>query len=162
MITLSRIMHFYDHHRFMILTLLFHLHLVGSLFLNTNITYTTCYEPVDLSQFIQKFLNLQSLPSRFDRSQTERINRAIKSLKIKPLHRPDSQAKYSICALWPKNASEVTFMNNETGQEESIATYFQRKYNMRLKYLHLVEMMGKRGDKIPIEVCGIVEVSLMS
>jgi len=53
-------------------------------------------------------------------------------------------------------------MNNETGQEETIETYFQRKYKMRLKHLHLVEMMGKRGDKIPIEVCGIVEVSLMS
>ncbi|CAG8590138.1 4980_t:CDS:2 [Paraglomus occultum] len=129
----------------------------GSLFLNTNITYTTCYEPVELSAFIQKFLNLQSLPSRFDRSQIERINRAIKNLKVKPLHRPDSQAKYSVCGLWPKNASEVTFMNNETGQEESIETYFQRKYNMRLKHLHLVEMMGKRADKIPIEVCGIVE-----
>ncbi|CAG8693582.1 8150_t:CDS:2, partial [Racocetra fulgida] len=39
----------------------------------------------------------------------------------------------------------------------SIYSYYQRRYKLNLKYLHLVELEGRKNDKIPIELCDIIE-----
>ncbi|CAG8588386.1 1538_t:CDS:10 [Diversispora eburnea] len=130
-----------------------------SYFVNVNTTYTVFYEPGILSQLIAKYLGLRSdcIPDRFPQVQRDKITDLIRGLQFKPLHRPQVNTRLKIKRLYPSNAFQETCDIPETGERLDIYSYFQRRYDITLKYSHLVELEGRRNDKIPIELCNIIE-----
>ncbi|RHZ45603.1 hypothetical protein Glove_668g20 [Diversispora epigaea] len=130
-----------------------------SYFVNVNTTYTVFYEPGILSCLIVKYLGLRDdfIPDRLPQVQRDKITDLIRGLQFKPLHRPQVNTRLKIKRLYPSNAFQETCDIPETGEKLDIYSYFQRRYDITLKYSHLVELEGRRNDKIPIELCDIIE-----
>ncbi|CAG8473883.1 8152_t:CDS:10 [Acaulospora morrowiae] len=130
-----------------------------SYFINVNTTYTVFYEPLDLSQLIARYLNTRfgEVPDRLSQEQQKHINELIRGLKFRPLHRPQVNTRFKIKRLCPNNVYEVKVEIPESGEKIDISSYYKRKYNIAIRYKHLVETEGRRADKYPIELCGIVE-----
>lgn len=128
--------------------------------MNVNTTYTVFYEPGILSQLIAKYLNQSDIPDRFSQAQHDRITDLIRGLQFKPLHRPQVSTRLKIKRLCPTNVYQETIDMPESGERMDVYSYFQRRYDITLNYSHLVEIEGRRNDKIPIELCNIIEVLL--
>ncbi|CAI2172161.1 19284_t:CDS:10 [Funneliformis geosporum] len=130
-----------------------------SYFVNVNTTYTVFYEPGILSNLITKYLNFQSgsIPDRLNQQENDRVTELIRGLQFKPIHRPQIETRFKIKRLCPKNAYDVIIDMPESSEKINIYTYFQHRYNITLRYLHLVELEGRRNDKVPIELCNVIE-----
>ncbi|CAG8485886.1 15886_t:CDS:10 [Acaulospora colombiana] len=132
-----------------------------SYFINVNTTYTVFYESGKLSLLIPKYLGMNprsdNIPNRFCQRQHEQITDLIRGLKFRPLHRPQVNTQLKIKRLCPNNMHEVKVEIPESGERIDIYSYYQRKYNITLRYSHLVETEGRKNDKYPIELCDIIE-----
>ncbi|GBB88310.1 hypothetical protein RclHR1_14880004 [Rhizophagus clarus] len=127
-----------------------------SYFVNVNTTYTVFYEPGILSNLIPKYLN-SDIQERFSQNQHDRVTELIRGLQFRPVHRPQVNTRLKIKRLCPNNAYDIKIDNPESGEKIDIYTYFQRRYDITLRYVHLVELEGRRNDKIPIELCNVIE-----
>jgi hypothetical protein len=135
--------------------------LLDSYYINVNTTYTVFYEPGILSNLIPKYLN-SHIPERFNQNQHDRVTELIRGLQFRPVHRPQVNTRLKIKRLCPNNARDIKIDIPESGEKIDIYTYFYRRYNITLNYVHLVELEGRRNDKIPIELCNVIEVILFT
>ncbi|CAG8650047.1 1091_t:CDS:10, partial [Rhizophagus irregularis] len=127
-----------------------------SYFVNVNTTYTVFYEPGILSNLIPKYLN-SSIPERFSQNQHDRVTELIRGLQFRPVHRPQVNTRLKIKRLCPNNAYDIKIDMPDSGEKVDIYTYFQHRYNITLRHVHLVELEGRRNDKVPIELCNVIE-----
>jgi len=109
---------------------------------------------------ITKYLNFKpdNIPDRLNQHQHDRITELIRGLQFRPVHRPQVETRFKIKRLCPNNAYDVKIDMPESSEKIDIYTYFQRRYNITLRYAHLVELEGRRNDKVPIELCNVIEV----
>jgi len=113
---------------------------------------------------ISKYLNCKpDFIPKLSQQQHDRITELIRGLQFRPTHRPQVK-RLKIKRLCPNNAYDVKIdvpeSNEKSGKNEKIDifTYFQRRYKITLRYAYLVELDDRRSDKIPIELCKIIEV----
>ncbi|CAG8442856.1 5379_t:CDS:10 [Scutellospora calospora] len=128
-----------------------------SYFVNVNTTYTVFYEPGPLHNLITKYLKLDSTPDRFNQQQQDKVTELVRGLQFKVTHRPKVSTRFKIKKLCSTNARENMVDIPESGEKISIYSYYQRRYKINLNYLHLVELEGRKNDKIPIELCNVIE-----
>ncbi|CAG8587767.1 28631_t:CDS:10, partial [Racocetra persica] len=128
-----------------------------SYFVNVNTTYTVFYEPGPLHSLIMKYLKLDNIPERFNQQQQDKVSELVRGLQFKAIHRPKVSTRFKIKRLCSTNARENMVDIPDSGEKISIYSYYQRRYKLNLKYLHLVELEGRKNDKIPIELCDIIE-----
>ncbi|CAG8454485.1 1458_t:CDS:2, partial [Cetraspora pellucida] len=128
-----------------------------SYFVNVNTTYTVFYESGPLHVLIMKYLKLDNIPERFTQQQQDKVSELVRGLQFKAIHRPKVNTRFKIKRLCSSNARENMVDIPDSGEKISIYSYYQRRYNRYLKYLHLVELEGRKNDKIPIELCNIIE-----
>ncbi|CAG8550642.1 41959_t:CDS:10 [Gigaspora margarita] len=128
-----------------------------SYFVNVNTTYTVFYEPGPLHSLIIKYLKLDSIPERFHPQQQDKISELIRGLQFKSIHRPKVSTRFKIKRLCSTNARENMVDIPDSEEKISIYSYYQRRYHINLRYLQLVELEGRKNDKIPIELCDIIE-----
>ena len=86
------------------------------------------------------------------------VERMIKDLKVKVIHRGPFRKKFAILKLTKTSADKTLFLRNNDGEEESVSEYFFRKYQMRLVFGHLpciTCLDGKRVVYLPLEVCKV-------
>ncbi|CAG8511287.1 6723_t:CDS:2 [Paraglomus occultum] len=127
----------------------------GKVYLNVNLSYMTAYEPVNLERWICNFIGKERLPDEFDGRTVVRIGKAIRNIKVRPLHRPECKTKYIVCKLHDKNAHQAKFTDKD-GKQISVAEHFKNAYGVTLKTGHLIET-SKGNVLLPIEYCEIIE-----
>ncbi|CAG8529628.1 8457_t:CDS:10 [Cetraspora pellucida] len=98
-----------------------------------------------------------NIPERFTQQQQDKVSELVRGLQFKAIHRPKVNTRFKIKRLCSTNARENMVDIPDSGEKISIYSYYQRRYNRYLKYLHLVELEGRKNDKIPIELCNIIE-----
>ncbi|OAD76297.1 hypothetical protein PHYBLDRAFT_123569 [Phycomyces blakesleeanus NRRL 1555(-)] len=126
--------------------------------INIDVSATAFYESGPLPQIVAKILNRRSvdelrqgIPDR-ERNKLEKV---LKALKIQVVHRGDIKRKYKVTGVTP-SAVERTMFKDEAGNEQSVASYFQKQYNKRLAYPFLPCIVVKRDIFLPMEVCEVV------
>ncbi|CAG8695936.1 1174_t:CDS:2, partial [Ambispora leptoticha] len=128
-----------------------------SFYVNVNNAHAVFYEKKDLVTFLCEFLKLPALPATFNDEQQRKINKVLKHLKVRPLHRPNVRTKQSIERISSKKAVEFTFKLGDSENTTNVKEYFKTTYNKELKHPHMVEIQTRRDEVWPLECCEIVE-----
>lgn len=130
----------------------------GKIMINVDVCATTFYEPGPLPDTVVKILGRRSLDELchgIAELELRKLERFLKNLKIRVVHRGDRRLKFRISRLTPSSAGRTTFMD-QAGNEMTEADYFLRQYNKRLNYPFLPCVVVKRDIFLPMEVCEIL------
>ncbi|CAJ0824534.1 10343_t:CDS:10 [Entrophospora sp. SA101] len=130
------------------------------LYINIDITATAFYESCSLIMSIAKILGRrgpEDLRGGMTDYDHQRLERAIKGLKIRVVHRGETQKKrkYRIRGITPTPADR-TYFQSEGQQERSVAEYFATTYHRRLNFPFLpCVVVNSNNTFLPMEVCEI-------
>ena len=93
-----------------------------------------------------------------NRADIDRLRRYLDKVDVRINYRQTGRKRYKIegVANYP---SDRDMINMDNGQRISVAEYFTKTYNLRLRYpwLPCVVVNRKRDEKIPMELCMITE-----
>lgn len=87
------------------------------------------------------------------------MEKTLKGLKVVVTHRGQIRRKFRITKLTSTPAFRTFFSLESTGAENSVAAYFQTKYNQQLYFPHLPCLVvgdPARPVYLPLEVCDIL------
>lgn len=88
-----------------------------------------------------------------DRSKLEK---SLKGLLIKVIHRGDVKRRFKIVKLTPTPASSTHFTKENS--KTDVASYFHETYGRRLLYPFLPCVVTGRDVFLPMEICHVIEV----
>ncbi|CAJ0901466.1 3482_t:CDS:10 [Entrophospora sp. SA101] len=130
------------------------------MFINIDLSATAFYESCPLIVMVTKILgrrNPEDLRRGMNDKDHQRLERALKGLKIRVVHRGDTTAKrkFKIKGITPTPADRTVF-NSAEGQM-NVATYFANTYGRRLNQPFLPCVVVRNDVFLPMEVCEIVE-----
>jgi eukaryotic translation initiation factor 2C len=136
----------------------------GRMMINVDLTATPFYEGGSLVEMVTKVLGRgapDELRRGFDDRERVKLEKVLKNLKIRVIHRGETTARrrYKITRLTPASASETHFDIGD-GNTIDVATYFQRQYS-RLNYPFLPCVVVRRDVFLPMEVCEVIEVQCL-
>ncbi|KAH9916915.1 ribonuclease H-like domain-containing protein [Fomitopsis serialis] len=116
------------------------------LMVNVNVCTTAFYTPGNLADKMQEFFNA---------SFGARYAAFVKGVRVKTTHLGYTKTVKTAAKV---NARQHKFNADDYG-EVSVEQYFQRKYNIKLRYpeLPLIDVGGKKQNLLPAEVCTILE-----
>ncbi|GAB5586216.1 hypothetical protein Unana1_01116 [Umbelopsis nana] len=132
---------------------------VGKMMVNVDVSATAFYEGGLLPQMVVKILNWRSLDdlrrgiSDRDRVKLEKV---LRSLKIKVIHRGENNRRYKIAKITSTPADQTFFKVGETEEKQDVASYFHKTYNKRLSYPFLPCVVVQNNTFLPMEVCEVV------
>jgi eukaryotic translation initiation factor 2C len=95
-----------------------------------------------------------SIRSGFTESEVTRLTKIMKGLEFQVTHRSAKCRPQKIAAIIPLEAHKATF-EIEGGKTMTVASYFESKYSVKLKYDFLPCIQTKRKSIFPVEVCTI-------
>ena len=134
----------------------------GRALLNVDTAVAVMHARGDLIDLSIKHLGLRDVAElgRLDDKLHRKVVRLLKSLRVVVTHRGDRGRNYDnrIRDVTRQGACEITFNTNEDNPDkptetENVASYFEKRYNLRLKYPKLPCVdLGKKG-KMPMELC---------
>ncbi|KNC97956.1 uncharacterized protein SPPG_06944 [Spizellomyces punctatus DAOM BR117] len=134
----------------------------GQMLINLDVSATAFYQPGPVIEMVAKILgrhsgaDLRAPLSDRDRLKVEKV---LKGLKIVVTHRGQIRRKFRITKITSTPANRTMFSLESTGLENSVAGYFQAKYNHQLYFPHLPCLVvgdPSRQVFLPMEVCDIV------
>ncbi|KAJ3089874.1 hypothetical protein HK102_005260 [Quaeritorhiza haematococci] len=134
----------------------------GSMLINLDVSATAFYQPGPVVEIVAKILGRQSAGDlRMPIGDRDRIKleKYLKGLKIVVTHRGQIRRKYRIAKITPTPANRTMFSLGDSGQEDSVANYFQTKYSRQLFFPHLPCLIVGDPSKhvyLPMEVCEVV------
>ncbi|KAG3182601.1 Protein argonaute-2 [Phytophthora cactorum] len=128
------------------------------LVVNLDLAATAFVEEMDVLDFLRQTLSLRDLPTSLAKYQHSAFSKAIRGVKVNITHRPGVRRSYRVNGL-TKISAQDTYFENDEGQRVSIVQYFQKTYNLRLRYpklpcLHVGAPQKK--NYLPMEVCHIM------
>ncbi|CAG8522996.1 5713_t:CDS:10 [Ambispora gerdemannii] len=132
----------------------------GKMMINIDLSATAFYEGGPLIQMVIKLLgkrNHDDLRRGLNEKECIKIEKAIKNLKIRVIHRgvQNTRRRFKIAKLTSTPANMTKF-ETEHGPMD-VASYFQRTYNSPLQFPKLPCVAVKRDVYLPIEVCEVIE-----
>ncbi|KAF0528624.1 Piwi-domain-containing protein [Gigaspora margarita] len=129
--------------------------------INIDLSATAFYKSGNLVDTVVSLVGCRS-PDDLRRGLQERermmVEKAIKNLKIRVIHRgdtPASRRKHKIMKLTQTSANNTRFDIGGTTQD--VASYFQSQYHRRLQYPFLPCVVVRKDVFFPMEVCDVVE-----
>ncbi|KAI9104430.1 Piwi domain-containing protein [Phlyctochytrium arcticum] len=134
----------------------------GQMLINLDVSATAFYQPGPVVEMVAKILGRQSaadLRSPLTERDRQKIEKVLKGLKIVVTHRGQIRRKFRVSKVTPTPANRTMFSLEESGVENSVAGYFQSKYNSQLYFPHLPCLVvgdPARQVYLPMEVCSIV------
>ncbi|KAI8371592.1 Piwi domain-containing protein [Radiomyces spectabilis] len=131
----------------------------GKMMINIDVSATAFYESGPLPEIVVKVLGRRSMDDLrrgiSDRDR-QKLEKALKGLKIQVVHRGEVKRQYKINKLTPSTPDRTNF-KDESGAEMTVAAYFQKQYGMRLSCPFLPCVVVKKDIFLPMEVCVIVK-----
>ncbi|KAI9203830.1 Piwi domain-containing protein [Polychytrium aggregatum] len=140
----------------------------GQMLINLDVSATAFYQTGPVVEIVAKILGKQSageLRSILSDKDRQKLEKTLKGLKVVVTHRGQVRRKYRIAKLTSTPANRTMFVVGQdaatgaTGTEESVASYFQAKYNRHLYFPHLPCLVVGDPSKhvyLPLEVCEII------
>ncbi|KAJ3051715.1 hypothetical protein HK097_007259, partial [Rhizophlyctis rosea] len=134
----------------------------GQMLINLDVSATAFYQPGPVIDMVAKILGRHSghdLRTQISDKDRIKVEKALRGLKIVVTHRGQIRRKYRIAKITPTPASRTMFPVGDTGTEDSVANYFQTKYNSQLYFPHLPCLVVGDPNKhvyLPMEVCEVV------
>ncbi|ORX97422.1 Piwi-domain-containing protein [Basidiobolus meristosporus CBS 931.73] len=129
--------------------------------INVDVSSTAFYHAGPLVQTVVQILGFRGVED-LKRGLTPRdhakLEKGLKNLGVMVVHRGQDKRKYKIRRLSLKGADQETFGLGESGSDVStVASYFQKRYNLRLAYPFLPCIVVKKKEiMFPMEVCEVV------
>uniref|UniRef100_J3M1E5 Protein argonaute 2 n=2 Tax=Oryza brachyantha TaxID=4533 RepID=J3M1E5_ORYBR len=112
---------------------------------------------LDLVQNIATYIDHRTA---LDIQQLEKLKNKITGQRVTVNHRRTKQ-KYIVHGLTDKPASQITFVDSESGQTKRLIDYYSQQYDKVIKYPMLPCLdLSKSKDKqnyVPIELCELLE-----
>lgn len=130
---------------------------------NVDVSATAFYESGPLPQMVVKILNWRTVDelrrgiSDRDRVKLEKV---LRSLKIKVVHRGENNRRYKIAKLTSTPADQTFFKVGDSEEKQDVASYFNKTYGKKLSYPFLPCVVVQNSTFLPMEVCEVVPVSL--
>ncbi|KAF9434815.1 argonaute 1 [Entomortierella beljakovae] len=142
---------------------------VGKMMINLDVAATAFYQSGPLIEIIVKTLGLRN-PNDLTRTSPpiswQKVEKAIKGLRIVLTHRERSKKGFKILKLIQQSARQCKFkvesnkldaQGKPTLVETNIEAYFQKTYGRKLQYPTLPCIAIGRTAIVPLEVCSVVE-----
>ncbi|XP_010490899.1 PREDICTED: protein argonaute 5-like [Camelina sativa] len=123
--------------------------------LNVDVSARSFYEPILVTDFISKFLNINRPLRESDRLK---VKKALKTLKVTLVHW-DNKKSAKITGISSSPISQLRF-TLEDKSEKTVIQHFAEKYNRTVRYQHLPAIQTGSDAKpvyIPMELCKIAE-----
>ncbi|KAF9408609.1 hypothetical protein BGZ94_002247, partial [Podila epigama] len=131
---------------------------MGKMMINLDVAATAYFQSGSLVQLAVKILNGRSIDD-FRRGISDRdrmkLEKTVKNLLIKVIHRSEVKRKFKIAKLTPTPASATMFMKDSS--KTDVASYFYETYGRRLMYPFLPCVVTGRDVYLPMEVCHVIE-----
>ncbi|KAI8917692.1 Piwi domain-containing protein [Powellomyces hirtus] len=135
----------------------------NKMLLNLDVSATAFLEAGPMVDMVAKILG-RTRPDDIRQSLNERdryrVEKALKNVKVTTTHRGDGRRRWKISKITSTPCSRTFFpLQDETGREESVVTYFKERYGTTLRYDHLPCLVVGDPAKhiyLPMEVCRIV------
>ncbi|KAF9156218.1 argonaute 1, partial [Linnemannia schmuckeri] len=134
---------------------------VGRMLVNIDISSTAFFQSGSLIELVCKRAGVRE-PEGLIRLQDgawRKIEKFLKGLRVKVMHRDASTRGFKIAKISDKSAAEITF-NQETEagpQPITVAAYFKEVYRTPLRYPKLRCVTIGRDMILPMEVCSVIE-----
>ncbi|KFK44936.1 hypothetical protein AALP_AA1G322100 [Arabis alpina] len=126
--------------------------------LNVDVSARSFYEPVFVTEFIGKFLNLRDFNRPLTDSDRVKVKKVLRTLKVELAHFNFARsARISGISSVPISQLRFTLEDNT---EKTVIQYFAEKYNYRVKYPSLPAIQSgseSRPAYLPMELCRIAE-----
>ncbi|PKY39038.1 Piwi-domain-containing protein, partial [Rhizophagus irregularis] len=132
---------------------------LGYMIVNVDTCAAVFHPDGSLLDYVAKILgkrNVEELRRGISDSERRNLERNLKGLIIKVIHRGEKQTKFKIERLTSQAADFTTFTNKKEGVEMSVADYFAQTYNHSLEFKSLPCLVVKKNLFIPMEVCDIL------
>ncbi|KAL1191041.1 Protein argonaute 5 [Cardamine amara subsp. amara] len=126
--------------------------------LNVDVSARSFYEPIFVTDFICKFLNVRDLNRPLRDSDRVKLKKILKSLKVQLAHW-DFTRSTKISGISNCPISQLSF-TLEDGTQTTVIRYFADKYNYRVEFPALPAIQSGSDAKptyIPMELCRIAE-----
>ncbi|GBN83098.1 Protein argonaute-1 [Araneus ventricosus] len=125
---------------------------------NLNLSASSFYESIPVIEYIEKLTgkNLRQVAG-LDREDVIKVNKDIKNICVETTHLP-YRRKYRVDGLSDLSANKKKFKIPEGNREVEVTVehYYRTRYDVRLKYPHLLCLKVKNKDScLPMEVCEI-------
>ncbi|KAF9209936.1 eukaryotic translation initiation factor 2C, 2, partial [Haplosporangium sp. Z 27] len=131
---------------------------VGKMMINLDIASTTYFQSGSLLELAVKILEKRSIDDiRRGLNDRERmkLDKAIRGLQIRVIHRGDIKRKFKITRLTVEPASRTMFEKDTAKMD--VASYFQQTYGRALTFPFLPCVTTGRDTYLPMEICHVVE-----
>ncbi|XP_038974733.1 protein argonaute MEL1-like isoform X2 [Phoenix dactylifera] len=128
--------------------------------LNIDIAATSFYMDMEVVRFALEYLEIQDTRSPLSYSNIEKLNKALKGLKIEVTHRQDSRQQFRIRGITSLPLKELKFPLNDQETKKPVLDYFREKYNYKLRLVSWPCLQAGSDNKpiyLPMEVCKIVQ-----
>ncbi|KAJ1914760.1 hypothetical protein H4219_004640 [Mycoemilia scoparia] len=141
---------------------------IGSLYINVDVAATAFYQSgpvVDIVAGLIRARDINALSHGLTQQQYTVVRRFLKGLTVSIDQRasasPKSRRNFKVMGLSAESAKALKFELSDNngggkGKMTSVADYFAKKYNMRLRFPELPCIDIKKGVYVPMEVCSVV------
>lgn len=118
------------------------------------------YKAGPVMDLVEKIVGRLDYRTTLNKWQLENLEHELQSRRVTVIHRRTNQ-KYSVQGLTPLPASQMTFVDAETGQTKKLVDYYAEKHGKVIQYQMLPCLdLSKSKDKanhVPIELCTLLE-----
>ncbi|CAN0916560.1 Protein argonaute 5 [Linum grandiflorum] len=127
--------------------------------LNMDVSARSFYEPIMVTEFLEKLLRLTDLNRPLSDQNRLKLRRAVKGIKIS-VDNGEFIKSYRITGISTLPVNRTMFEMEGQTRPVSVADYFNQKYNIRLQYPNLPAIQAGTAPRIfhlPMELCRISE-----
>ncbi|KAF9362098.1 hypothetical protein BGX34_006708 [Mortierella sp. NVP85] len=125
---------------------------LGRMMINVDVTATAFWQGDTLLALACKILNRRSpddFRQGFQDREWEKLEKALRGLEFKVIHRGDVRQRFKILGLTRESAQNRLFVKDEI--ETDVATYFFKTYGRRLAFPFLPCVKARRDTYLPME-----------
>ncbi|AQK46135.1 argonaute2b, partial [Zea mays] len=130
--------------------------------LNLCVDYSVMpfYKAGPVMDLVHKIVGYLDYRTTLNKRQMENLVDELKGRRVTVIHRRTNQ-KYTVQGLTPLPASQMTFVDAESGQTKCLVEYYAQKHGIVIEYQMLPCLdLSKSKDKpnhVPIELCTLLE-----
>ncbi|KAF9906622.1 hypothetical protein EC991_000423 [Linnemannia zychae] len=134
---------------------------VGRMLVNIDISSTAFFQSGSLIELVCKIANVREPEGllRLREIDWKKVEKIIKGLRIKVMHREASPRGFKIVKISDKSAEAITFtQETDSGPKTTnVAAYFKQAYRTSLRHPKLRCITVGRDMVLPMEVCSVIE-----
>ncbi|XXG44501.1 hypothetical protein AAC387_Pa01g4288 [Persea americana] len=127
--------------------------------LNIDISCTSFYEPIEVIEFVYKFIRVQGPTRPLTDTDRVKVKKALRGVKVIATH-GNFPRQYRISGITQQPTNQLKFPVDDQGNTMTVVQYFQEKYNVNLQYSQWPSLQVGSDSKLtylPMEVCKIVK-----